>query len=341
MLKKEILQSHGYSNLIENPKDNFTWVGSDEPHASRRRMILEKHPEIKKLYGPDIMLLPKVIFLVVSCISGGIWLSSVPRHWLTILVFSYLVSGTINNSLLLAAHELSHNLCFKSYFLNRCLAIFCNIPQGIPSAVTFRRYHLEHHTLQGSENKDMDIPTYFESKMIGKNILPKTLFILFQGFFYALRPVMVAPKKPGIWEAVNYIVIIITNYLFYKHLGLVANFYFTGGSFIGMGLHPLAGHFIAEHYELSPDTKGQTTDGGPPETFSYYGSGNLLAFNVGYHNEHHDFPNIPGSRLPQVRKIAPEFYNNLKSIDSWSNSLWRFITNKNIGLDSRVKRSHK
>jgi sphingolipid delta-4 desaturase len=95
------------------------------------------------------------------------------------------------------------------------------------------------------------------------------------------------------------------------------------------GLHPTSGHFIAEHYVFD---EGQ-------ETYSYYGPLNLIIYNVGYHNEHHDFPYIPGNRLPEVRKIAPEYYDNLKSYDSYLKVIWRFITDKNIDLFSRTKRN--
>lgn len=40
------------------------------------------------------------------------------------------------------------------------------------------------------------------------------------------------------------------------------------------------------------------------ETYSYYGSMNQLTYNVGFHNEHHDFPQIPHTRLYRVPLLS-------------------------------------
>lgn len=54
------------------------------------------------------------------------------------LTTAYVVGATANQNLFLAIHEISHNLAFKSPMGNRLLAIFANLPIGIPYSAAFR-----------------------------------------------------------------------------------------------------------------------------------------------------------------------------------------------------------
>ena len=54
------------------------------------------------------------------------------------LATAYVVGATSNQNLFLAIHEISHNLAFRSPLANRLLAIFANLPIGLPYSAAFR-----------------------------------------------------------------------------------------------------------------------------------------------------------------------------------------------------------
>ena len=254
-------------------------------------------------------------------------------HWATtqpawlFAASAYFVGGLASHNLFLANHELCHNLAFEHPALNRMAGIFANLPICIPFSSSFPKYHLEHHRFQGYHGVDMDVPTYAEGNVVTHN-MHKLVWVVCQLFFYALRPTICKPKPIGFWDVANLGAIAAFDYWAYTTLGGKAVLWLLLAAFLGGGLHPVAGHFIAEHYVMEP---GQ-------ETYSYYGPLNWVTYNVGYHNEHHDFPRIPGSRLPKVRAIAPEFYDNFKHYDSWWYSIHAYITDSTLGPFSRMMR---
>jgi len=315
----------GYAET-EKEKD-FIWVTSDQPHFERRRQILAKYPQVKKLMGHDwriaLQCVAMVLFQIFMCYMMQ------DKSWSVLLFFAYVVGGTINHSLSLSLHEISHNLAFgqKHLTANRILGMISNLPLGVAASITFKKYHLDHHKFLADTQMDTDLPTKIEVKLFSSPI-GKVLFIMLQPVFYSLRPMIVLPKKVEPLEIVNWIVQLTFDYSIYHFFGFKALAYLLMGTVLGLGLHPISGHFISEHYAF---VKNQ-------ETFSYYGPLNYFVFNVGYHNEHHDFPNIPCTRLPQLKEIAKEFYDPLPCHYSWIKVLYDFITCDDMGPFARVRR---
>jgi sphingolipid 4-desaturase/C4-monooxygenase len=250
--------------------------------------------------------------------------------WPVFILTAWVYGGAASHALSLMTHEISHNLLFKSKKANEYFGIFCNVGMGLPTSTTFKRYHMEHHQFQGYEGIDCDIPTDIEGKFF-TTPARKILFLLFQSVFYGVRPGLVRPKNLNDLDKLNYACIAVSDIVVYLTCGGCGLGYLLLSLVLGMGLHPVAGHFIAEHYVFEPGF----------ETYSYYGSLNWICWNVGYHNEHHDFPRIPGWRLPEVTRIAPEFYKHLPQHKSWCYVMWRFIMDPKITPYSRVVRKSK
>uniref|UniRef100_A0A7N0VE27 Sphingolipid delta(4)-desaturase DES1-like n=1 Tax=Kalanchoe fedtschenkoi TaxID=63787 RepID=A0A7N0VE27_KALFE len=304
---------------------DFFWSYTDEPHASRRRQILAQHPQIRELFGPD----PFAFLKIAVAVLLQLWTATLLREasFTKLLIVAYFFGSILNHNLFLAIHELSHNLAFTTPVLNRWLGIFANLPIGVPMSVTFQKYHLEHHRFQGVDGIDMDVPSQAEAYFV-RNAFTKSIWVLLQLFFYALRPLFLKPKPPGAWEFINFTVQIALDAAMVRFWGWRSFAYLILSTFVGGGMHPMAGHFISEHYVFKQEQ----------ETYSYYGPLNLLTWHVGYHNEHHDFPRIPGHKLHKVREIAPEFYDSLDSYKSWSQVIYMYIMDRTVGPFSRMKR---
>lgn len=257
-------------------RTDFEWVYTEEPHATRRKLILEKYPQIKKLFGYD----PNFKYVAIAMVLAQFIMLFVmkDRSWPMVLLVAYCFGGVINHSLALAIHEIAHNLAFGHArpMANRLFGFFCNLPLGVPMSISFKKYHLEHHRYQGDEVIDTDLPTLIEAKLFDTTF-GKFCWVVLQPFFYMVRPLVVNPKAPNRMEFINLVIQLTFDAIVVYFFGWRVLWYLIIGTLLAMGLHPVAGHFISEHYMFS---KGY-------ETYSYYGPLNFITFNVGYHNEHH------------------------------------------------------
>ena len=291
----------------------------------KKQEILKMQPDIKKLYGYEwkskwISLL--FLFIPQIYISLNIYKLSILNYFLV----TYFIGATITQALFLAIHELTHNLFFKKIKYNKLFSIFLNLPIIIPFSISFRDYHLEHHKNLGVYGLDTDLPSKLEKCFIHGTI-KKTIWLSMQIICYAIRPILIKKYTFTFYHYLNIIVQTLFNILILKIYGYNPIIYLLLCDIIAGGLHPCAYHFISEHYLLS-DTK--------QETYSYYGSLNYLTWNVGYHNEHHDFPNVPWSRLHKIKIKMYNYYDNLIKYDSWYTIFYKFIFDNNVTMNSRI-----
>lgn len=308
----------------------FSWSGLPEPHRARTKEILERHPEVRQWIGTNprsFWILLALLFLQVAL---AVFLRSSP--WWLVFLAAALVGAFANHALWVLIHECTHKLLFRSTAANTAAGILANLPHVVPTSVLFQRYHLKHHAFQGIYELDADIPSVWEARLVGTSPLRKAIWLLLFPIAQTLRPPRLKEIRPvDRWVVLNFAAQAGFDVAIFLLFGPRAFFYLLASFFFGVGLHPLGARWIQEHYLVYP---GQ-------ETTSYYGPLNSLTLNVGYHNEHHDFPSVPWNRLPEIRRTAPEAYDSLESCRSWTRLLIRFLFDRRVSLFSRRTRRNR
>ncbi|MBL4676166.1 MAG: fatty acid desaturase [Mucilaginibacter sp.] len=312
-------------------KKDFIYSQESEPHRIRTKKILKQFPQLRNLIGKN----PKTIWAILGIVAFQVVLAWLLRDqsWWLVFGAAYLLGAFADHALFVMIHECTHQLLFKNRNANRWAAMLSNLPQVVPTAMSFEKYHIKHHSFQGIHELDADLPNRWEAKLISNSFVGKAIWLLFFPLFQIFRLSRLREINPlDKWIVINFVVQMAFNVAIWYFFGWHAIAFLVASFFFSVGLHPLGARWVQEHY---------LTHGEEQETYSYYGGLNKVAFNVGFHNEHHDFPSIPWNRLPQIKKTAPEYYDTLHSHQSWTKLFFRFLFDKEISLFNRILRKER
>jgi sphingolipid delta-4 desaturase len=304
----------------------FTLTDGPNPHIQRGKEIVLAHPEVREYFGPY----PLTGVCVVGVVAFQYVVAYLLRDsgWLWMLVCAYLIGAFASHALFVLIHEAGHNLIAKTSNANRWWGILCNVGQGAPTAISFRIFHGLHHSHLDEYDYDGDLAFHWEARLVAGSPLRKAIWLLLFPFIEIIRPMRIKKAFLDRWTVLNFATIAVTNFLLWWWTGWIGLSYVVLSTVFGVGLHVVGARWVQEHYTFK---RGQ-------ETYSYYGPINTIAFNIGYHNEHHDLVRVPWVHLPKIRAIAPEYYNHLYAHRSWTRVLLTFLFDPSIDLFSRITR---
>ena len=149
--KKEVYKSvlHNLERKGINKNSSYlTWIKKDTESWILIKILnfKAKYPQMKKLFGHDWRISIQFTFTVFVQIFMAYMVRN--SSWLELFILTYVVSGTLNHSLSVGLHEISHNLAFGSHrpVANRILGFFSNLPMAVP--VFFLIHLLKYFTIE-------------------------------------------------------------------------------------------------------------------------------------------------------------------------------------------------
>lgn len=302
---------------------------TDDVHRRRRLRILEEHPSIRKLYGHD----PRTQFYAYFVVILQLVVAYFCREsWSRAVLLGCTVGPYLDAFILCFIHEATHMLVFAKPAYNRLISIFANMVMIMPLSEIFKQHHNAHHRNLGNDSFDVDMPTDLEIEFVGNSSARKALWLMFNMIILPIRSIT---RLPVVFDR-----FLLTNWLVCMAFGVLTYMY-SRSCFLylilsllqSQGLHPANTRQVQRHVFNGNERMRQASDTRAP-TYSYYGWQNAITLNVGWHIEHHDFPHVPWSRLPQIRHIAGrQWYPEQQShVQRGMSNLNNFVFNSNISL---------
>ena len=341
---------------------------SDKPdavwHRERARKIVAAHPEIKSLMGNS----PSTAFwcLLVAGAQIGVALAASWAPWWGMLLMAYTLGPWLNICLFELAHQCNHNLVFKKTSWNRWLFTITSLPMFLSGHHTWWVEHLVHHNDMGAKkdfisrrrsfflltrrSSPLFIP--YSLTMLVMQVLRSTL-----GLIMYLGSLVRGRTEPG-----NKALVVLTDEHLasgYRKNGItrwaaaypLLSLLMTAGVFAVGGWKSVAYLLLAQAFMtgfLHPLMFGVVLSishfyghGRYQPTASYYGWWNKITFDLGLHTEHHDLAGIPWHKLYRLRQIAPEFYDDLAVIKSYSALGLKFILASTAECEARFANEDK
>jgi len=293
-------------------------------HDERRARIRNRYPEVRELYGPDSRTQLAILGVVGGHFAVARWLSGASLGpWLGATL---VIGPTLAHAIGVLIHEATHNLVAKGSTANKAWGLFLNLPLGAPAATEFRQQHRLHHRYLAETDmesgRDTQAPTWAEDAWVGTSPLRKFVSFTAGRFYWKGRPANKVPFDG--WMIANWVTAFGAITLVALTWGAAPTLYLLCSSLLAFGPHTFGARRLSEHL---PVREGQPTN-------SYYGPLNAVSFNVGYHVEHHDFPNVAWTRVKKLKELARDEYGELFAFRSWTKLITSYF------FDARYRVGH-
>jgi sphingolipid delta-4 desaturase len=275
----------------------------DKYHSSRRAKLLSTHPELRSLMQVDPSFKYVAALSAITQLIVSYWLNDKPI-WFVVLMGCF-IGPLFNVSIANAIHEIVHDLAIDgSALANKVFGNFINFALAWPMSGEYYRTHRNHHAYLGSD-LDVKYPTVEEALKYDQDVWSRVKFILNHPLAFGERWCDNLKEQLTdymVWNSRTvyaFDVVILFVFGWKSLLYLLISFWMNDSVFI-LGSMNYLDHWVS--------------DDGIPYTCSHYGMINLINYNIGYHREHHDMPNIPGRYLVLVYKYAKEHYDDERFI---------------------------